>query len=96
MPLHRAETKLELLLPAVDVSNRVLYRSTQKLFHDLCADSAGRAERELRRAVGADLLILDDFAFRKLDQREAELLYVLAEERLGKASTVAHIQPSSR
>ena len=68
--------------------HRVLFRSTQKLLHDLSADSAGRAERELRRAVNADLLILDDFAFRKLDQREAELLYVLAEERLGKASTV--------
>ncbi len=26
--------------------------------------------------------------FRKLDQREAEMLYVLAEERLGRASTI--------
>ena len=35
-----------------------------------------------------DSLILDDLAFRSLDQREAELLYVLAEERLGTASTI--------
>jgi DNA replication protein DnaC len=67
---------------------RVLFRSTQRLLRDLSANSAERAERELNRAVKVDLLILDDFAFRKLDQKEAELLYVLAEERLGKASTV--------
>jgi hypothetical protein len=35
-----------------------------------------------------DLLILDDFAFRALDQKEAETLYVLAEARLSNASTV--------
>ena len=34
------------------------------------------------------MFIVDDFAFRKLDQREAEMLYVLAEERLGRASTI--------
>ena len=67
---------------------QVLFRSTQKLLAELQSDSAERAERVLRRAIAVDLLILDDFAFRKLDQREAEMLYVLAEERLGKASTV--------
>jgi len=66
----------------------VLFRSTQRLLGDLLADSAERAERTLHRAVAVDLLVLDDFAFRKLDQKEAEMLYVLAEERLGKASTV--------
>ena len=66
----------------------MLFRSTQKLLNDITADSSERAERELRRAVKVDLLILDDFAFRTLDQREAELLYVLAEERLGRSSTV--------
>lgn len=67
---------------------QVLFRSTQKLLSDITADSSERAERELRRAVKVDLLILDDFAFRTLDQKEAELLYVLAEERLGRSSTV--------
>lgn len=67
---------------------QVLFRSTQRLLGDLCADSAERAERELRRAMKVELLILDDFAFRRLDQKEAELLYVLAEARLGTASTV--------
>lgn len=66
----------------------VLFRSTQRLLSELLADSAEHAERMLHRAVCVDLLVLDDFAFRKLDQKEAEMLYVLAEERLGKASTV--------
>lgn len=67
---------------------QVLFRQTQRLLSDLCADSAERAERELRYAIKVDLLILDDFAFRKLDQKEAEALYVLAEARLGTASTI--------
>jgi len=68
--------------------HQVLFRSTQKLLAEMQSDSSQRAERIMRRAVAVDLLILDDFAFRKLDQREAEMLYVLAEERLGRASTV--------
>jgi DNA replication protein DnaC len=68
--------------------HQVLFRTTQKLLAELQSDSSERAERILRRAVAVDLLILDDFAFRKLDQREAEMLYVLAEERLGRASTI--------
>jgi len=66
----------------------VLFRTTQRLLGELLADSAEHAERMLRHSVHVDLLILDDFAFRKLDQKEAEMLYVVAEERLGKASTV--------
>jgi DNA replication protein DnaC len=67
---------------------QVLFRTTQKLLAEVLSDSEERAQRVLRRAVAVDLLILDDFAFRKLDQREAEMLYVLAEERLGRSSTV--------
>lgn len=67
---------------------QVLFRTTQKMLAEVLSDSEERAQRVLRRAVAVDLLILDDFAFRKLDQREAEMLYVLAEERLGRASTV--------
>lgn len=67
---------------------QVLFRSTQRLLSDLCADSIERAQRELARAIKVDLLILDDFAFRSLNQKEAELLYVLADARLGTASTI--------
>ncbi len=33
-------------------------------------------------------MILDDFGFRKYETKEAELLYALADERLGSGSTV--------
>ncbi len=68
--------------------HKVLFRSTQRLLGEMLSDSAENADRALRRAIAVDLLILDDFAFRKLDQKEAEMLYVLAEERVGKASSV--------
>lgn len=68
--------------------HQVLFRTTHRLLAEMQADSAQRAERITRRAMAVGLLVLDDFAFRKLDQREAELLYLLAEERLGRASTV--------
>ena len=32
--------------------------------------------------------MLDDFAFRKLDSKEAEVLYMVADERLSRASTI--------
>ena len=47
-----------------------------------------RAERLLRKCLKVQLLILDDFAFRRLDQKESETLYALADERLGRASTI--------
>jgi DNA replication protein DnaC len=67
---------------------KVLFRSTQRLLGEVLSDSAENADRALRRAIAVDLVVLDDFAFRKLDQKEAEMLYVLAEERVGRASTV--------
>ncbi len=35
-----------------------------------------------------DLLVLDDFGFRRYDSKESELLYALADERLGSGSTI--------
>jgi DNA replication protein DnaC len=35
-----------------------------------------------------DLLILDDFGFRRLETKEAELFYTLVDERLGNGSTI--------
>ncbi len=66
----------------------VLFTTTQKLLSQCLTASPERSQRLLRHAVRVPLLILDDFAFRKVDAREAELLYVLADERIGKASTV--------
>ena len=67
----------------------VLFRSTSHLLRDLLDTSRPvQSARLLKRSLNVDLLILDDFAFRKLDQRESEMLYSLAEERLGRASTI--------
>ncbi|PWI46468.1 ATP-binding protein [Candidatus Heimdallarchaeota archaeon B3_Heim] len=67
----------------------VLFKKTGKLLQELMKlPHSGRAERLFRKCVKAGLLILDDFAFRKFDQKESELLYGLADERLGRASTI--------
>jgi len=67
----------------------VLFKKTGKLIGQLLELSHnGRAERLFRKCIKVPLLILDDFAFRKLDQKESELLYALADERLGNTSTI--------
>jgi excisionase family DNA binding protein len=61
----------------------------EKSLGDLLDRTSPRhAERLLNRCLKVDLLILDDFAFRALNHKEAELLYSLAEERGGRASTI--------
>lgn len=65
-----------------------LFRTTQRLLSDLLTTSPDRRRRQLKKACSVNLLILDDFAFRSLDQHEAEMLYVIAEERNGIASTI--------
>jgi DNA replication protein DnaC len=67
----------------------VLFRKTSKLIRDL-SDSLypKRVIRLMKKATHCNLLILDDFAFRKYSQEEAELLYAIADERLGKKSTI--------
>jgi DNA replication protein DnaC len=47
-----------------------------------------RADRLLKRCIAIDVLILDDFALRKMDQRECEAFYAIADERLGKRPTM--------
>ena len=67
----------------------VLFKKTGKLLQELMGLSAnGRSERLFRKCLKMQLLILDDFAFRKLDSKESEILYALADERVGRASTV--------
>lgn len=67
----------------------VLFRSTSALLQELLDHSQmRRTERLLKKCLKVELLILDDFAFRKLDQKESEMLYILADERLGTAPTI--------
>ena len=66
----------------------VLFKKTGKLLQELMDPSNSRSERLFRKCLKTQLLILDDFAFRKLDSKESEILYALADERVGRASTV--------
>lgn len=69
--------------------NNVLFKKAHCLFSELLnTDSYGRYEKLLRRCVKMDLLILDDFGFRRLETKEAELFYTLVDERLGNGSTI--------
>jgi DNA replication protein DnaC len=64
----------------------VLYKKSNDLLNSL--NNAGfspRGERLMRKCIKTDVLILDDFAFRKIDQKESELLYAIVDERLGSS-----------
>ena len=66
-----------------------LFFKTHKLLTKLTDDSyPRRVVRLWKQCVSAKVLILDDFGFRNYNTRECELLYELADERLGKASTI--------
>lgn len=67
----------------------MVFAKTHKLLGDLLDESKPRpAAQLLKKCLRAELLILDDFAFRRLDQEESEMLYGLADERLCRASTI--------
>lgn len=61
----------------------VLFKKTNDLIRAL-NEYSPRADRLFKKCVSIDVLICDDFAFRKLDQKESEILYALVDERLGK------------
>jgi DNA replication protein DnaC len=67
----------------------VIYKKTHKLLDQLLNSSnPKRSERIFRKCIKADLLILDDFAFRKLSQEESEEIYAIADEKLGTSSII--------
>ncbi len=68
----------------------VTFFKTHKLLERLAPDriSSRRAQILLKRCLGSELLILDDFAFRTYSQRETELLYTLSDERLNSGSII--------
>jgi DNA replication protein DnaC len=67
----------------------VLFRTTTELLQELLsASKSARALRLLKKCLKVELLILDDFAFRGLDQKESEMLYTLADRRLARCSTI--------
>jgi DNA replication protein DnaC len=42
----------------------------------------------MKKLIKTDLLIIDDFAFRKIDQSQAEYFYALVDSRYNTKSTV--------
>ncbi len=52
------------------------------------AEHASRLERLLDKLGRIDLFILDDFAFRKIDQRSSEWLYEIVDQRYGSRSII--------
>jgi DNA replication protein DnaC len=68
---------------------RVEYYSYRELFSSLNkADLVNRLDRVLNLIIKADLLIIDDFGFKKLEQKSAEYLYVIIEARYQLKSTI--------
>lgn len=62
-------------------------------FHDLFssltkADINNKIEKFLKALLKADLLIIDDFAFKKIDQKSAEYFYALVDARYGHKSII--------
>lgn len=60
-------------------------------FHDLFAEIAkaqllGTTETLLKKIIACDLLIIDDFAFKKIDQQSSEFLYTIVDQRYGVKS----------
>lgn len=62
-------------------------------FHDLFADFtraelAGELQLCVNALIKCDLLIIDDFAFRKIDQAGSEYLYTVVDSRYGSKATI--------
>lgn len=60
-----------------------------KLFAELThADLDGSLDRLLKKLLSCDLLIIDDFAFKKIDQKNSEFLYNIVDSRYGVKSII--------
>jgi DNA replication protein DnaC len=67
----------------------VLFTKTFSILEQLQDDlSRNQLMKLWRKLAKTDLLIFDDFGFRKMTTREAELFYSLVDERLGKSSMI--------
>lgn len=59
------------------------------MFNDLSnADIKGKLEKVLKSMITADLLIIDDFAFKKINQQAAELLYTIIDAKYLQKSII--------
>ena len=68
---------------------KVYYRNCSKLFDELkIAKADGSYIKEMNRIEKLDLLILDDFGLKPLDNNQRLILLELLEDRHGKRSTI--------
>lgn len=66
-----------------------LFAKTHKILEELTDPlNPKRVNRLWKRLIAVPLLILDDFGFRRYEAKEAELLYAISDERLGRGSTI--------
>ena len=74
---------------ACQLGYKVYYRNCSKLFDQLkMAKADGSYINEINRIEKLDLLILDDFGLRPLDNSQRLILLELLEDRHGKRSTI--------
>lgn len=67
----------------------VRFYKFHQLFADLSkAELAGKIEVLMDKIIKTDLLIIDDFAFRKIDQQSSEYLYTIVDSRYGNQSMI--------
>lgn len=52
------------------------------------ADLSGKLDKFLKNISRINLLIIDDFAFRKIDQKQSEYLYAIVDARYGNCSSI--------
>lgn len=63
-------------------SSRVLFSMLNK------ADLANKLDKTLNLVIKSDLFVIDDFGFKKLEQKSAEYLYAIIESRYRLKSTI--------
>lgn len=74
---------------ACQQGNKVLYRNCSKLFDELkIAKADGSYIKEINKIEKQDLLILDDFGLKPLDNNQRLILLELLEDRHGEKSTI--------
>ncbi len=68
---------------------KVLFYKFSSLIENLLnADLVNKLESFLKYIINVDLLIIDDFAFKGIDQKSAELLYTIVDEKYLRKSII--------
>jgi DNA replication protein DnaC len=67
----------------------VAFYNFHQLFSEMAtADLQNRLPSMMKRLLAVDLLLIDDFAFRNIDQHSAERLYAIVDGRFGNKSMI--------